>query len=100
MKDSLCTEGYCQFLKGKYFGILCDCEKRKPYDKMVDSLLVELTGALYEGYDCININRLYAYTASLKYVKYKYLRDAVKHICIPLVDSIFGEENNTTGKEE
>lgn len=88
MNESICKEGYAESLKSKYYGILCDCEKHKPYEKLIDSLLIELTGALNES-DCININKLYAQTASLKYVKYKYLRHSIRNICIPLVDTIF-----------
>lgn len=90
MKDSVCREGYCDYIKGKYFGILRDCEKKKDYEALVDSLLIELLGAI-EEYDSINLNKLYTKTASLKYLKYKYLRDTILKDCMPLVDSVFKE---------
>ena len=54
------------------------------------SLLVELLGAV-EEYDSINLNKLYSKTASLKYLKYKYLRETILKDCMPLVESVFKE---------
>ena len=71
MKNSQCVYGYVNYLKGKYFGILNDYEKNKDFDKLLESLLIDLIGAK-EQYDSIHLNNLFANTASLKYLKYKY----------------------------
>ena len=92
MEKSVCREGYANYLKGKYFGILCDCEQHKDYNSLIDSLLIELTGAINE-YDSISLNKLYAITSSLRYLKYQYLRTAILKDCMPLVEVIFKEEN-------
>lgn len=91
LKNSVCREGYCNYIKGKYFGILKDCEKKKDYESLIESLLIDLLGATKE-FDSINLNKLYSKTASLKYLKYKYLREVILNECMPLVDSIFKEE--------
>lgn len=91
MNNSVCREAYCNYIKGKYFGILKDCEKKKDYESLIDSLLIELLG-IVEEFDSINLNRLYSKTISLKYLKYKYLRETILKECMPLVDSIFKEE--------
>ena len=69
MKNSQCVDGYVNYLKGKYFGILNDYEKNKDFDKLLESLLIDLIGAK-EQYDSIHLNNLFAKTASLKYLKY------------------------------
>lgn len=91
MQGSVCGEGYRNQIKGMYFGILNDCEKKKDYEPLLDTLLIELLGAV-EEYDSINLNRLYRKTASLRYLKYKYLRITILKDCMPLVDAIFAEE--------
>ena len=37
MKNSQCVDGYVNYLKGKYFGILNDYEKNKDFDKLLES---------------------------------------------------------------
>lgn len=87
---SNCKEGYANYLKGKYFGMLKDFEKGKDFDYLLDSLLIELSG-LSKDYNCIFLNKLYYKTASLRYLKYKYFRQTIINDCMPLVDSIFQE---------
>jgi len=89
--DSNCTEGYANYLKGLYFGILKDCEKNKDYERLIDSALEELIGLL-DVKDSINLNKLFVKTASLRYLKYKYLRETIINSCMPLVDTIFKED--------
>lgn len=87
MKDSSCVEGYKNYIKGKYFGILRDCEKKKDYSNLLDSLMVDLIGAA-EEYDSIQLVNLYQKTASLKYLNYKYFRETIMD-CMHLVDVVF-----------
>lgn len=79
---------YCEYLKGKYFGILGDCEKKRDYEPLIESLLVELL-SLIEDFNSDNLYKLYAKTASLKFLRYKYLRKTILKDCMPLVEKIF-----------
>lgn len=90
-EKTVCKDGYCGYIKGKYFGILKDCEKKTDYEPLIESLLIELLNVV-EDYDSINFCRLYSKTASLKYLKYKYLRETILKDCMPLVESIFQED--------
>ena len=89
MKNSQCVDGYVNYLKGKYFGILNDYEKNKDFDKLLESLLIDLIAAK-EQYDSIQLNNLFAKTASLKYLKYKYFRNTIME-CMKLVEVVFQE---------
>ena len=79
---------YCGYIKGKYYGILCDYEKGWDYQELLDSLLIELLG-LFQEYDGPHLNSLYSKTCALKYLKYKYFRSTVM-TCMKLVDKVFG----------
>lgn len=83
-------EGYQNYLKGMYFGILKDYEKGKDFENLLDSILIELQG-LAETHDGIYLNQLYNNTASLRYLRYKFFRNVVLYKCMPLVDAIFKE---------
>lgn len=85
------SEGYRNYLKGMYFGILKDYEKGKDFNTLLDSLLIELQG-IAEIHDGIYLNQLFYNTAALRYLKYKFFRDTVLHKCMPLVDAIFKED--------
>ena len=89
LNDSVCREDYTNYLVGKYFGILKDREKHKPYDKLLDSLVSDLIGAV-EEYDCVNLHKLFYKTLSLKYLTYPIFRENIME-CIQLVKGIFGE---------
>ena len=66
--ESVCSEGYQNYLKGLYFGILKDCEKNRNYEGLIDTAMEELIG-LSSVKDSINLNKLYYKTASLRYLK-------------------------------
>ena len=89
MRDTKTLPEYREYLKGKYYGILRDCEKGWNYDKLLDSLLIELIGN-FKDFDCELLNSLYARTCALKYLKYKYFREDIMS-CMKLVDKIFIE---------
>ena len=91
LKDSVCREGYSNYLVGKYFGILKDREKNKSYDKLLDSLVLDLIGMVHE-YDCVNLHKLFYKTLSLKYLTYPLFRENIME-CIKLVKGVFGEED-------
>ena len=68
-----------------------DREKGKDYDKLLNSLVTDLMGAV-EEYDCINLQRLFYKTLSLKYLAYPLFRENIME-CIQLVKSIFSMED-------
>lgn len=43
MNSSVCHEAYCDYIKGKYFGILRDCEKKKDYEPLIESHFCRIT---------------------------------------------------------
>lgn len=90
MKKSQCNQGYANYLKGKLYGILQDCEKGKNYDGLLESLQSDLIGAL-EEYDSIQMVNLFHKISSLKFLKYKYFRKTVMD-CMKLIDIIFSQE--------
>lgn len=90
LENSACGDGYSNYLIGKYFGILKDREKGKDYDKLLNSLVTDLIGAV-EEYDCINLHRLFYKTLSLKYLAYPLFRENIME-CIQLVKGIFSAE--------
>lgn len=80
---------YREYLKGKYYGILRDCEKGWDYEKLLDSLLIELQGA-FKDFDGELLNSLYSKTCALRYLKYKYFRETIMS-CMKLIDRVFVE---------
>ena len=69
-------EGYANKLKNKLFGLLCEYEKGREWEKFLDSILIEL-----EGFDInertINYYTLYHKLASLRYLRYEYFRNTI-----------------------
>ena len=45
MRETQSLPEYRDYLKGKYYGILRDYEKGQNYDKLLDSILIELLGS-------------------------------------------------------
>ena len=69
-------EGYSNKLKNKLFGLLCEFEKGREWEKFLDSILIELQG-FYEDEKTINYYVLYHKIASLRYLRYEYFRTTV-----------------------
>lgn len=69
-------EGYMNKLKNKLFGLLCEFEKNREWEKFLDSILVELQG-FDEDEKTINYYILYHKVASLRYLRYEYFRTTV-----------------------
>ena len=69
-------EGYNNKLKNKLFGLLCEYEKGREWEKFLDSILIEL-----DGFDMdertINYYALYHKLASLRYLRYEYFRSTI-----------------------
>lgn len=69
-------EGYNNNLKNRLFGLLCEYEKGREWQKFLDSILIELM-SYPEEYKTINYYRLYTKVSSLRYLSYEYFRSTV-----------------------
>lgn len=69
-------EGYNNKLKNKLFGLLCEFEKEREWEKFLDSILIELMGYPEEE-RTINYYILFYKLSSLKFLKYEYFRTTI-----------------------
>jgi len=68
-------EAYDNKLKNKLFGLLCEFEKGREWEKFLDSILIELQG--FEEEKTINYYILYHKLSSLRYLRYEYFRTTI-----------------------
>lgn len=69
-------EGYTNKLKNRLFGLLCEREKNREWEKFLDSILIELMGYPEEA-KTINYYTLCYKLSSLRYLSYEYFRTTV-----------------------
>jgi hypothetical protein len=69
-------EAYDNKLKNKLFGLLCEFEKGREWEKFLDSILIELQG-FDEEEKTINYYILYHKLSSLRYLRYEYFRTTI-----------------------
>ena len=69
-------EGYNNNLKNRLFGLLCEYEKGREWEKFLDSILIELI-SYPEEQKTINYYRLFTKVSSLRYLSYEYFRKTV-----------------------
>jgi hypothetical protein len=69
-------EGYYNKLKNKLFGLLCEFEKGREWEKFLDSILIEFEG-FSDDEKTINYYILYHKLASLRYLRYEYFRTTI-----------------------
>lgn len=69
-------EGYNNKLKNKLFGLLCEFEKNREWEKFLDSIIIELMG-IPEDERTINYYILMYKLSSLRYLRYEYFRSTV-----------------------
>ena len=69
-------EGYANSLKNKLFGLLCEREKGREWEKFLDSILIELLGFELDE-RTINYYCLFHKIYSLRYLRYEYFRSTV-----------------------
>lgn len=69
-------EGYNNKLKNKLFGLLCEFEKNREWEKFLDSIIIELMG-IPEDERTINYYILMYKLSSLRYLRYKYFRRTI-----------------------
>ena len=75
MNDQV-KEAYNNKLKSKLFGLLCEREKGREWEKFLDSILIELMGYSEES-KTINYYILFHKLSALKYLKYEYFRSTI-----------------------
>lgn len=63
-------------LKSKLFGLLCEREKGRDWEKFLDSILIELMGYSEEE-KTINYYILFHKLSSLKFLRYEYFRTTI-----------------------
>jgi hypothetical protein len=76
-------EAYNNKLKSKMFGLLCEREKGRDWEKFLDSILIELMGYSEES-KTIDYYILFHKLSSLRYLRYEYFRGTVFD-CMDLV---------------
>ena len=69
-------EGYNNKLKNKLFGLLCEFEKNREWEKFLDSIIIELMG-IPEDERTINYYILMYKLTSLRYLRYEYFRSTI-----------------------
>ena len=74
--DTQVRESYNNKLKSKLFGLLCEREKGRDWEKFLDSILIELMGYSEEE-RTINYYTLFYKLSTLKYLRYEYFRGVI-----------------------
>lgn len=74
--DKQIKEAYSNKLKSKLFGLLCEREKGRDWEKFLDSILMELMG-YDEDEKTINYYILCHKLSTLKYLRYEYFRGVI-----------------------
>ena len=69
-------EGYYNKLKSKLFGLLCEYEKGREWEKFLDSILIEISG-IEENKKTIDYYILFHKLSSLRYLNYHYFRTTI-----------------------
>ena len=75
MKEVM-KEAYTNKLKSKLFGLLCEREKGRDWEKFLDSILIELMGYSEES-KTINYYILFYKLSTLKFLKSEYFRGTI-----------------------
>lgn len=76
-------EGYNNKLKSKLFGLLCEREKGREWERFLDSIIIELMG-YPEELKTINYYNLYYKISTLRYLSWTYFRSTIFD-CMDLV---------------
>jgi hypothetical protein len=74
--NSQVKEAYNNKLKSKLFGLLCEREKGREWEKFLDSILIELMGYSEEE-KTIDYYILFHKLSTLKYLRYDYFRGTI-----------------------
>jgi hypothetical protein len=67
---------YNNRLSSKLYGLLCEREKEREWEKFLDSIIIELMGCSEEDRDA-NYYILFYKISSLRYLRYEYFRGTI-----------------------
>lgn len=79
-------DSYNNKLKNRLFGLLCEYEKGRDWEKFLDSILIELMG-FEEERRTINYYVLFYKLSSLRFLKYEYFRSTIFD-CMGLISKV------------
>lgn len=79
-------EGYQNKLKNKLYGLLCEFERNREWEKYLDSIIIEIKDFSNEE-KTINYYILIDKLTSLKYLRYEYFRSTIFE-CMTLISKI------------
>ena len=79
-------EGYFNKIRNKLFGLLCEFEKGRDWEKFLDAILIELYGWPEED-KTINYLSLYSKLSAARYLNYESFRKTIFD-CMSLVGKV------------
>ena len=85
MTEEMRTE-YNEKMRSQLFGLLCEYEKDRNWERFLDSILIELLN-IDEERKTHDYYKLYSKLSSLRYLSYKYFRATIFD-CMNLVTRI------------
>jgi hypothetical protein len=77
---------YNEKMRSQFFGLLCEYEKNRNWERFLDSILIELLN-IDEERKTPDYYKLYSKLSSLRYLSYKYFRTTIFD-CMNLVTRI------------
>lgn len=84
--DKEINNAYLNKLKGKLFGLLCEREKNREWEKFYDSIMIELMG-FPEEKRTINYETLCRKMSTCRYLSYSYFRGVIFE-CMNLIGTM------------
>lgn len=70
------TQEYIDNVKSQLFGLLCEYEKNRNWERFLDAILIELL-EVEEEHKTLTYYKLYSKVSSLRYLSYKYFRATI-----------------------
>ena len=67
---------YSEKMRSQLFGLLCEYEKNRNWERFLDSILIELLN-IDEDRKTPDYYKLYSKLSSLRYLSYKYFRTTI-----------------------
>ncbi|MDD4876981.1 MAG: hypothetical protein PHQ86_07650 [Dehalococcoidales bacterium] len=80
------NKAYLNKLKGKLYGLLCEREKNRDWEKFYDNIMIELMG-FPEEHRTINYEILMRKMSSCKYLRFQYFRGVILE-CMNLISAM------------
>lgn len=79
-------KAYLNKLKGKLYGLLCEREKNRDWEKFLDNILIELY-KFPEEYRTINYESLVCKISMCRYLRFQYFRSVIME-CMNLIGAM------------